>query len=81
MLSKLSQQVDAKFQAGLSQSLSQLESRLKIALESLHETFGCSVRTRSHHSGEAHGEYSGSNLQSASVDMPTYTAVLLCEPR
>ena len=76
MLSKLSEQVDAKIQEGLSQSLSQLEKRLKVALESLHETFACSVGTRSHHSGEAHGEYSGSILQSAPVDMPTYSAAL-----
>ena len=54
--------------------------RLKVAIESLHETIACSVGTRSHHSGEMLGEYGSSNSQSAPVDVTTYAGALSCEP-
>ena len=46
MLNKLSQQVDARIQEILSQSLSRLEDRLKAAIESFHETIACSIVTK-----------------------------------
>ena len=80
LLNKHSQHFDTRIQGGLSQSLSRLEDRLKTTIEGLHETIAWSVGTRSHHSGEMHGEYGCSNSQSAPVDRATDAAALSCHP-